>query len=54
MHAYGQLCIADIDECLEKTAGCDHICTNFDGGFNCSCTDGFQLMNDKKICKRKW
>ncbi|KAK2178081.1 hypothetical protein NP493_563g01009 [Ridgeia piscesae] len=41
----------DIDECLEKTAGCDHICTNFDGGFNCSCTDGFQLMNDKKICK---
>ncbi|KAK2161636.1 hypothetical protein NP493_1568g00016 [Ridgeia piscesae] len=48
---YGQLCITDIDECLTNTGGCAHICTNFDGGFNCSCSEGFKLMNDKKGCK---
>ena len=33
--------------------GCTHTCTNYVGGFNCSCNDGFQLMNDKKGCQRK-
>ncbi|KAK2151947.1 hypothetical protein NP493_2549g00003, partial [Ridgeia piscesae] len=41
----------DVDECKTKKGGCDHSCTNFDGGFNCSCNDGFQLMKDKKGCK---
>ena len=44
---------ADIDECSEKNGGCADNCNNFVGGFNCSCHDGFQLMNDKKGCKRK-
>ncbi|KAK2165458.1 hypothetical protein NP493_1364g00006, partial [Ridgeia piscesae] len=41
----------DVNECSEKNGGCVHICSNFAGGFNCSCNDGFQLMNDKKGCK---
>lgn len=35
--------ISDIDECANGTHDChrDAICTNTDGGFNCSCNGGF-------------
>ena len=45
--------ITDVDECVNNNGGCAHTCTNFVGGFNCSCNDGFQLMNDKTSCKCK-
>ncbi|KAI0210407.1 Mucin-like protein [Lamellibrachia satsuma] len=41
----------DTNECSTTNGGCAHRCTNFDGGFNCSCNDGYQLMNDKIQCK---
>ena len=43
----------DKNECETDNGGCTHTCTNYVGGFNCSCNDGFQLMNDKKGCQRK-
>ena len=42
--------IADIDECSEGTARCQHICTNYDGGFNCSCYSGYAINDDLKTC----
>ena len=33
----------DIDECADGEHGCHDFanCTNFDGGFNCTCFEGF-------------
>ena len=42
---------ADIDECAEGTSGCQHICTNYDGGFDCSCYSGYEINTDLKTCR---
>ncbi|DBB12286.1 TPA: hypothetical protein ACH3X3_006385 [Trebouxia sp. C0006] len=39
----GQQC-ADINECLEGTAGCDHTCINELGSYHCECDEGFNLF----------
>ncbi|XP_068677677.1 uncharacterized protein [Montipora foliosa] len=51
----------DVDECsLRKTSGsdtaawlsgCHHNCFNFEGGFECSCRNGYMLMYDRKRCQ---
>ncbi|VDI38554.1 Hypothetical predicted protein [Mytilus galloprovincialis] len=38
----------DIDECTERTSGCEQICANSDGSFTCSCVYGFELLADGK------
>ncbi|CAG2236072.1 unnamed protein product [Mytilus edulis] len=43
----GSLC-QDIDECTERTSGCDQNCANSDGSFTCSCVYGFELIADGK------
>ena len=40
----------DIDECIEETSGCDQICNNTVGSYNCSCTTGYQLNSDYHNC----
>ena len=40
----------DIDECFNKTDLCDHNCTNTEGGYNCSCLNGFLLLEDERTC----
>ena len=39
----------DFDECVNKTSGCNQICTNTLGSYNCSCFSGYQLKN-KTYC----
>ncbi|XP_031616659.1 prolow-density lipoprotein receptor-related protein 1 isoform X3 [Contarinia nasturtii] len=39
----------DINECL-TTDSCDQICKNIPNSFECSCVDGYELVN-KTICK---
>ena len=46
------VCCADIDECTEKSSGCEQECTNTVGTFECACMTGFSLNNDNKICKQ--
>ena len=36
---------ADIDECSTNNGGCEHICTNSQGNFTCSCFPGYELDN---------
>ena len=38
----------DIDECLQQP--CDQVCNDTDGGFECSCNDGYELAMDEAKC----
>ena len=40
----------DVDECSTSNGGCDQVCTNTVGSFNCSCNDGFSLNMDGATC----
>ena len=42
--------LTDVNECEECNGGCDHICTNTDGSYNCSCREGFDLEIDDVSC----
>ena len=44
---------SDIDECslYNPTHDCDQICSNTDGGFNCSCVEGYLLTIDNRSCE---
>ena len=39
----------DVNECL-TTNDCQQQCTNTEGGYNCSCSQGFTLNSDNKTC----
>ena len=42
----------DIDECMEGTDNCDRnaTCTNTDGGFNCTCNNGYSGNGTTNDC----
>ena len=42
--------LLDIDECATNSGGCDHICNNTIGSFECSCEDGYKLQDDGAMC----
>ena len=42
--------VIDTDECLTNTDGCNQICINTIGSFQCSCIDGYTLSPNKKSC----
>ena len=47
---------SDINECAVLNGGCEHLCTNKNGGFDCGCFDGY-YMNDVGQCvsvDQKW
>lgn len=37
---------ADIDECSDNATACDQLCVNTDGGFFCSCFEGYRLIGE--------
>ena len=41
---------ADIDECTIMNGGCETHCTNSEGSYECSCTEGYALMPDLRTC----
>ena len=41
----------DTDECAENTDGCEQMCTDTDGSFECFCEDGFRLHSDERSCE---
>ena len=47
-----KLLLIDIDECaLPGKGDCDHKCTNYEGGYYCSCLPGYRLRDDDKSCE---
>ena len=45
--------VSDKNECNLNNAGCEHVCNNTAGSFNCDCRAGFQLKADKLGCEGK-
>ncbi len=43
----------DVDECLSGNGGCDHVCTNTQGSYTCSCLadSGLFLKEDGRSCQ---
>lgn len=41
---------ADIDECTIMNGGCETHCTNSEGSYECSCSEGYALMPDLRTC----
>lgn len=48
------LVFSDVDECELNTDGCDNMCTNTVGSFECSCRSGFQLSPNGRTCLGRW
>ena len=45
------LYITDKDECAVNNGGCQHICKNTVGSYECACHNGFTLHENKHDCK---
>ena len=45
----------DVDECLDLVAakcnGAQMVCTNFPGGFDCNCNDGYKMNAARDKCE---
>ena len=44
------LIITDTEECKTHNGGCDHICTNTNGSYYCTCHNGYDLTIDNSSC----
>lgn len=42
---------SDKDECAENNGGCQQICRNIIGSYECLCNNGFTLHENKHDCK---
>lgn len=49
--SFPNIYFSDINECAEGTHRCSQKCTNIQGGYNCSCVDGFTLQADTYSCQ---
>ena len=43
--------IPDIDECVESNGGCQHICKNIVGSYQCLCDSGYALGPNEHSCE---
>ena len=43
----------DIDECGTNNGGCEHICNNTIGTFECYCDSGYRLEENRLNCSGK-
>ena len=41
---------ADVDECALNSSGCEQLCTNKVGGFQCNCSSGYELDEGGALC----
>lgn len=49
--SFYSVCSPDIDECRLNNGGCDHICRNTVGSFECSCKKGYKLLINERSCQ---
>lgn len=40
----------DVDECLFNNGGCQHVCVNTMGSYECRCNEGFFLSDNQHTC----
>ena len=41
---------SDLNECVLNNGGCEGICDNFDGGYECTCGEGKVLNVNRHSC----
>ena len=41
VHFSYNISLPDINECVKDIDDCEHNCTNTEGGYNCTCSDGY-------------
>ena len=41
----------DIDECAVDSTLCEHMCNNTIGSYECSCEEGYQLLEGTGLCE---
>lgn len=46
-------CFSDVDECSSNNGGCEHVCQNQLGSFQCDCEFGYKLDEDRRSCSGK-
>lgn len=52
---WSQLFDLDVDECAENRDRCRNgLCTNTQGGYFCTCNEGYELTPDKSTCVGKY
>ena len=49
-HGYYNMFNSDIAECDEDNGGCEQICTNTEGSYECSCRNGYVLDGNGHNC----
>ena len=42
--------VVDKDECASNNGGCQTVCTNTDGSFNCGCSTGYEVHPNGFAC----
>ena len=47
---HGYMFNSDIAECDEDDGGCEQICTNTEGSYECSCRNGYVLDGNGLNC----
>ena len=48
---YVHIFITDINECLDNSGTCSHICHNTQGSYHCECPTGYLLKADNHTCQ---
>ena len=43
--------VLDTNECLDNNGGCNHICINTKGSYQCLCHKGYFLTEDNRTCE---
>ena len=46
------LIFADIDECKSDDHGCEQVCFNTHGSYECMCREGFTLAENEYTCDK--
>lgn len=44
------LSLSDTDECMFNNGGCQHVCVNTVGSYECRCKEGFFLSDNQHTC----
>ena len=45
--------VSDLDECRTSNGGCEQVCSNTVGSFECSCDPGYSLISGGFSCTGK-
>uniref|UniRef100_H3CFP6 Signal peptide, CUB and EGF-like domain-containing protein 1 n=1 Tax=Tetraodon nigroviridis TaxID=99883 RepID=H3CFP6_TETNG len=49
-HCFCLSILIDVDECADNNGGCQQVCVNTMGSYECQCTDGFFLSDNQHTC----